>query len=426
MIYPLFPLDGQIEEVKRLIGEEENVNATNGFNMTALSFAAKGGFQDIIYVLVKNGQADMEIKNGEGQSALAMAAFHEKWDAYDELVELGADKGSVNIFGNTPEDIKKKKGPPAPTATPPPAPQPAPPATPQATPADAPPANPPATPPATPPANPASEDKDQGRSDPAASAPPAKDPASTSANNGDTVDTAPQGTSAGNSAPVDGNNVRATDLAPLGTLASEPVGLVPVNTLQLGATDTSSTKLKAKSSRPSISGTGDANRSSTETKEEDNDSSSIPTGVFIACGVVGALVISLIIASSLKRKSSSSSSDEELPAVDPTLDCLESSEEDRIYKKSDSAASDDSVVSAAYTDVSPTNTNVSSVMSLVRSPSMGVYVGEGVEDKSMYDDSTLSGIEDGEEISVYDGEDYQDDYDTRSSVPSCVLTIVPL
>ena len=72
-----------VEAVKVLLQNEADVNWKDGFNTTALMYAASGGNMDIVKLLLDSG-ADIKHKDDQGNDAIATA----KEGKHDDIVKL--------------------------------------------------------------------------------------------------------------------------------------------------------------------------------------------------------------------------------------------------------------------------------------------------------------------------------------------------
>src|SRR5437763_1575494 len=68
---------------------------TGGF--TALMFATRNGFSDVVEALVKGG-ADTKLTNGDGLSATMVAITNDRFDLAKKLVELGAPANDGSLY----------------------------------------------------------------------------------------------------------------------------------------------------------------------------------------------------------------------------------------------------------------------------------------------------------------------------------------
>ena len=70
---------------------------------TALMYAARGGFHNIVRFLHKHGAA-LDLQNAEGQTALHRATGRGELKTVCELLVLGADKEMQDLEGKTARD----------------------------------------------------------------------------------------------------------------------------------------------------------------------------------------------------------------------------------------------------------------------------------------------------------------------------------
>ena len=96
--------------VRKLVQEGADVDMTsNTTNVTALHYAATGGFFPICQYLLQHG-ADKEKTANNGSTPLYMAAQYGHLPVVQVLVEQGADKDKVNNEGASPLFIAAEKG----------------------------------------------------------------------------------------------------------------------------------------------------------------------------------------------------------------------------------------------------------------------------------------------------------------------------
>jgi ankyrin repeat protein len=82
---------GNIETIKALIKSKADVNWKDGFNSTALMYAAEKGSMDIVNLLLENG-ADINASDGQGNTVLTAARESKN----KELVKLIQERLKTN------------------------------------------------------------------------------------------------------------------------------------------------------------------------------------------------------------------------------------------------------------------------------------------------------------------------------------------
>jgi cytohesin len=112
---PLLPMrpihiaagDGLVETVKFLASIGANINARDGKGETALHSAARRGGAEIVEALIELG-AELEARDEEGRTALHLATEWANEDFITALLEAGADPRARTKAGLTPFDLAKK------------------------------------------------------------------------------------------------------------------------------------------------------------------------------------------------------------------------------------------------------------------------------------------------------------------------------
>lgn len=93
---------GDLNRVKTLIeANPELINATDDFSHTPLHFAAAGGQKEIAEFLLSK-DADVNVLNGQNQSALLYAAYFGNAEILELLAARGAKLNEQDILGRTP------------------------------------------------------------------------------------------------------------------------------------------------------------------------------------------------------------------------------------------------------------------------------------------------------------------------------------
>jgi serine/threonine protein kinase len=100
---------GNVEEVKKLLKEEANVNAKDERDNTPLHFAASNGYIEVVKLLIENG-AYVNAKNKNGSTPLHYAANKGHIEVFKLLLEHGANPNIKNNNGKTAIDLAREKG----------------------------------------------------------------------------------------------------------------------------------------------------------------------------------------------------------------------------------------------------------------------------------------------------------------------------
>ncbi len=79
------------------------INAVDDCNCTPMYLAARGGFKDIVELLIQKG-ADLNKKQNINSTPLHAAAYFSQSDVVRMLLVYGADPTRKNNYGNTPYD----------------------------------------------------------------------------------------------------------------------------------------------------------------------------------------------------------------------------------------------------------------------------------------------------------------------------------
>jgi ankyrin repeat protein len=97
--------EGDLQAIKHYIKEGGDVNALGKmFQLSAISWSALHGQTEAVRLLIENG-ADVNIKSGDGATALHSAAFLGRSDIAKLLLENGANIQVRNNDGATPVDV---------------------------------------------------------------------------------------------------------------------------------------------------------------------------------------------------------------------------------------------------------------------------------------------------------------------------------
>ena len=97
---------GNVRIMNSLVDKNENlINSKTKKNVTALHMAVVYDNIKVISYLVKRLHVDINAKDNDGWTALYYAAANNKAEAYNLLIELGADREIANNEGLKPDDI---------------------------------------------------------------------------------------------------------------------------------------------------------------------------------------------------------------------------------------------------------------------------------------------------------------------------------
>ncbi len=87
--------DGNLPEVRKLIGAAANVNAADGNGYTALMWAAVWGHTDILKVLLATERIEVNAVDHNARNALVWAAYWGRTSIVNVLLSAGAEKGNA-------------------------------------------------------------------------------------------------------------------------------------------------------------------------------------------------------------------------------------------------------------------------------------------------------------------------------------------
>ena len=82
---------GNVETVKTLLNEGVNPNSADGIDQTALFFAAKHGFAEVVKALLAGGAEVDKPAGRKKRTALFMAAINGHYEIAKALIVAGAD-----------------------------------------------------------------------------------------------------------------------------------------------------------------------------------------------------------------------------------------------------------------------------------------------------------------------------------------------
>lgn len=102
--------DSNVEEIKRILADEVDVNVRDDKNWTPLHWASTGNNLDAVRLLIEHG-ADPNAKNEFGYTPLHMACAHGHMQAARLLIEAGADP-NTRAQSRTPLHLACSNEPP--------------------------------------------------------------------------------------------------------------------------------------------------------------------------------------------------------------------------------------------------------------------------------------------------------------------------
>ena len=90
--------EGNVFGLREAIQSNVNVNLqSKDYGMTALHYVANGGYQPCALELIENGNANMDIKDNDGQTALMLASTRQaSVEVAKLLIAKGADLDITN------------------------------------------------------------------------------------------------------------------------------------------------------------------------------------------------------------------------------------------------------------------------------------------------------------------------------------------
>jgi hypothetical protein len=101
--------EGDLEKVKKLLDEGEDINAKDDYGRTPLHYASINGDLDIIKFLVEKG-ANVNAKDDYGRTPLHYASIYGIVDVVKFLVKEGANVNARDEYGSTPLHYAAPKG----------------------------------------------------------------------------------------------------------------------------------------------------------------------------------------------------------------------------------------------------------------------------------------------------------------------------
>eukprot|EP00658_Telonema_sp_P-2_P025287 TRINITY_DN20183_c0_g1_i2.p1 TRINITY_DN20183_c0_g1~~TRINITY_DN20183_c0_g1_i2.p1 ORF type:complete len:291 (-),score=81.15 TRINITY_DN20183_c0_g1_i2:159-1031(-) len=94
---------GQPAVTRWALGQGVDVNATDADQCTALMHAAKEGHSRVVEALTESDRIELDLQDGEGQSALHYAGRAGQQEVFDLLVDRGANEDMKNSKGRAPK-----------------------------------------------------------------------------------------------------------------------------------------------------------------------------------------------------------------------------------------------------------------------------------------------------------------------------------
>ncbi|UCF15749.1 MAG: ankyrin repeat domain-containing protein, partial [Phycisphaerales bacterium] len=102
-------VDGDLDRVKALVADGENINSVNMMSMTPLVVAAWHDHMDVCEFLVEKG-ADLNAKDRSSRTALYFAVTNNNKELVELLVQKGADVNITTGRGDNAFSLAKKNG----------------------------------------------------------------------------------------------------------------------------------------------------------------------------------------------------------------------------------------------------------------------------------------------------------------------------
>jgi len=101
--------NNNIKLVELLLQAGADINAKNNYGWTALMWASKYGYKDVVKLLIKAG-ADINAKTYSGWTALISASGNGHIDVVELLLQTGADVNAKDNYGWTALTRASQKG----------------------------------------------------------------------------------------------------------------------------------------------------------------------------------------------------------------------------------------------------------------------------------------------------------------------------
>ena len=101
--------EGNIKRLKSILGYVRNINFKDDTGATALHFAASGGYNDIVQLLLTKG-ASIEATNYYNNTPLQLAAWYGRTSTVELLLSKGALIEATNYYNNTPLQLAARHG----------------------------------------------------------------------------------------------------------------------------------------------------------------------------------------------------------------------------------------------------------------------------------------------------------------------------
>ncbi|WP_438456551.1 ankyrin repeat domain-containing protein [Wolbachia endosymbiont of Kerria lacca] len=92
---------GEVNAVRYLIGKGVDVNVRNALHHTPLHLAAGIGHAEVVKILIREGNAEIDVFDARNQTPMHYAVNNKKLEIVKLLLELGADVNSARIGQNS-------------------------------------------------------------------------------------------------------------------------------------------------------------------------------------------------------------------------------------------------------------------------------------------------------------------------------------
>jgi len=98
-------VEDQVDTVRKLLEQGEDVEPVNNFSETPLMDAAALGLLEMMTLLLENGANPNKPSQQDGQTALHKGAEYQQWKALKLLQEAGGRMDLVDKYGDTPQSL---------------------------------------------------------------------------------------------------------------------------------------------------------------------------------------------------------------------------------------------------------------------------------------------------------------------------------
>jgi uncharacterized protein len=94
--------EGHLDVVCVLVDNgKADVNARNGHRHTALVAAGSNGKLDVVRKLLVQDEVDVNVQDGKGRTAFYIASYHDHWKVAETLANKGANVSARSQLGYT-------------------------------------------------------------------------------------------------------------------------------------------------------------------------------------------------------------------------------------------------------------------------------------------------------------------------------------